>query len=113
MSPSGAHGQITSRTGLINGIFGTSFSSQNLWSGCYLLACLLAFAFNPDPESRIFQTQSRIPNFSNSIPNPEIFKLNPESRIPKSQISIPNPDPEFRDRDFVGIVGISIPNAGL
>ena len=23
MSPSGAHGQITSRTGLINGIFGT------------------------------------------------------------------------------------------
>ena len=33
MSPSGARGQITSRTGLITGIFGTSFSSPNLWSG--------------------------------------------------------------------------------
>ena len=34
MLPSGAHGKITSGTGLITGIFATLFSTQNLWSGC-------------------------------------------------------------------------------
>ena len=36
MSPSARASKITSRTGLITDIFATLFSTQNLWSGCYL-----------------------------------------------------------------------------
>ena len=72
---------------------------------------------HPDPKSRDFQSPSRIPKSVISIPNPEIWDFKPKSRsrIPKFENSIPNPDPEIRDRDrdFVGIVGISIPNADL
>ena len=96
--------------------------------------------FKLNPESRNFQTQSRIPipnpeifklnpesrsripNFPNSIPNPEICNFNPESRnlkfqsrIPKSEILIPIPNPEITNfnpesRSRIPKSQISIPN---
>ena len=52
--------------------------------------------FNPDIKSRNSKFLSRIP-----IPNPEI-------QIPKSGLpfQIPEPNPDFRDRDLIGIIGI-------
>ena len=58
--------------------------------------------FQTQSRPRIFQTQSRIWFFLNSNPNPdhEFSKRNPE--IWNFNLD-PSPNPEFRDRDFVGI----------
>ena len=67
---------------------------------------------NPEFSKLVPKSQTRIPYFSKSMPNPELFKLNPNSD-PNADFFKLNPNPEFRDRDLIEIVGICIPNAHL